>query len=760
MRCLRIIALLMAAGLAQAQDVPFPAIGSIGEEEFISGQYMERPSVAADSKGQPHMVCDFGGNTQFMKFHRIGDQWSGGVFAVGSRGGRYDASRLYIGQIEIDSRDRAWISCKFGVKEYGAMYGQGIWLFKNMDTVPKEQFFRFVCVYKGMGVITTDAKYPDQGVVIGTFGNYAVLHASGQTLSTGSLNAGPGGEKVRARIASYAPRYDSEPGRDYADGVWHTAMNGYSVASSRYQNSLRYKSGFGPVEWAAYSAYPQQGSDFSHPGVGIDLVNPLICYIGSVFNGQLCVNIWDGGRMLFPSTNLKVLDYSAMYEIRHGPAFVPAPSGGTFIFWTSGGRIKEAYLSPDGESTDPVDITSGRSPAAAMDRFGNIHLVYSSNGPRYRKLTLSELNPQAPMGRVSDTRTPVFSWTGTEAPAYTIALSRDGSLLRTVSVATNSWTPESPLEAGVYSWIVKEGEADSDEMWSRPLAFSLPPAVPVPVAPAGRIAGADADAALFTWTGADSAANKVKVELYKGVDLLGSRSTGESGSLTWPDPLEPGAYAWRAKAFRSVTNFAISSEWSPLQRFQVEVPGSCAILTPASMEAFSPGPFTAACSWTPADGAESYTLTVLHNGSLLATIPDIRATSYDLVLKGQPGYLTLIVQPYNTAGQGDPSPARTFLVNRNMTPSGGSLVSDPGTFSWTRSKPVTRYLFKLSRYSEATGKYVVVEQSWVTPAKSNPVTWRSAYAFSAGAYRWAVTDYNGTLAGFTSTATFSFRDLP
>jgi hypothetical protein len=761
MRTHALLLALLVAGPALALDASAPVIGSIGPEEIVSGLFMERPSVSTDSKCQPHMVCDAGGHTPFMKFHRVNDQWSGGVFATGGRGGRYDASRLYIGQIEVDSRDRAWISCKFGVKEYGAMYGQGIWLFRNVatDPTPPEQFFRFVCVYKGMGMVTTDAKYPDQGVVIGTFGNYAILYNNGQTLSTGSLKAGAGGEKVRARIASYAPRFGADPGKTYADGIWHTAFNGCSVESSRYQNSARYKSGLGPVEWAAYASYPSQGSDFSHPGLGIDLVNRQACYLASVFNGRLCFNIWDGTRFLFPSANLPVLDFNATYEVRHGPAFAPAPDGGTFIFWTAGGRIKTAYLSPTGTATPALDIAAGRSPAATTDREGNLHLVYSANGIRYRKLLLSALYPLAPAGRVTDTRSPVFTWSALPTEAYTLALSRDGELLQTVVAATNTWTPAADLAPGLYAWAVKEGDELIDKPWSRPLSFSIPPAIPVPGEPGSRLEEDKAAAAGFTWSCADSCVNKFKVELYKDADLLGSRSVAEA-PLTWPEPLAAGVYSWRVKAFRSLTNYTVTSEWSPLKGFQVKVPGPCLITDPGSLETFAPGPLSIPCSWTVAEGAGSYTLTLLHNGQPLASVPGVTETNYTFNFKGQPGYLTLLVEPLNDSGRGTPSPGRTFVVSRTMSPSADEtlLPGGAGLFSWTRSKRADRYLFKLARYNDSTKKYAVVSQAWVTASKRNPMSVQVAYAFGTGSYRWVITDYAGTSPGFTSTAYFKIAD--
>ncbi len=761
MEWFRLVLVSCLAGAALTASGQFEFSPSIGEAEPVASFYMERPSLATDSLGQPHLVCDGGGDTRFMKFHKVNGQWTGGIFAVGSRSGRYSASRLYVGQIEIDSRDRAWISCKFGVKEYGSMYGQGIWLFRNVSTTPNppESFFRFVCVYKGMGVVTTDSKYPDQGVVIGTFGNYAILYSDGRTLATGSLNGGPGGEKVRARIASYAPRFGAESGASYEDGVWHTAMNGYSAASSRYQNLLRYKAGLGPVEWAAYGAYPQQGSDFSHPGIGIDLLNPALCYIGSVFNGRLCINIWNGSAMTYNTSSLKVLDFGATYEVRHGPAFAPSPAGGTFIFWTSGGRIKMAYLSQDGNVTPPVDVTAGRSPAATLDRFGNIHLAYYSGGIQYRKILIAALDPWRPSGRVASTRQPEFAWSDSRTNAYTLELTLDGTPFPPLTVSTSSWTPPVDFPAGVYAWRVKEGEADSTRPWSRPLAFTIPPAMPVPVSPVQRITDVPY-AGPIEWACPDPGVQYARIELYKGADCLDRWSTtGKTTVLT--NALDAGDYAWRVKAFHSENGFQVGSDWSALQPFQVGVPGACQIISPDMLAEVGPGAQSISCSWTEAEGASHYNLTLLHNGAWLAGADAITATSHTFTRKFKPGYHTLIVQPVNSDGPGPASPARTFIVNRNMVPGANTLLSAPlPAFTWTRSKSATRYLFKLARFDDAAAKYKVVFEAWPLQGKSNPMSCSPAYSFPAGRYRWTVTDYAGATPGFTSIDFFEVQDLP
>jgi hypothetical protein len=735
-----------------------PTVTVIGPEEFVSDSNMEHPSVATDSKAQPHMVGDFGVGNSFMKYHRVKGKWSGGVFATGQRGGRYDASRLYIGQIEIDRFDRAWISCKFGVKEYGDMYGQGLWLFKDVDQTawPAEQFFRFVCVYKGMGLISTDAKYPNEGVMLGTFGNWEKISHYGQTLGKGSFGIGHGGEKIRFRIASYAPRFSTSG--SYPDGIWHNAMNGFSGSPSQYQNSLRKNAGYGPVPWAAYGAYPRMSDDYCHPGIGIDLVNPKICYIGSVFSRGLVVNIWNGERMLFNPYSLKTIDYEADFEGRLGAQFAPALSGGTFVFWSADNVIKMCFLTSSGYSSPHRIVTAGRSPGVTTDRYGNIHLVYYNGGIRYRKIQVTTLRPIDPQDKVS-TRTPRFRWTSTQASLYTIQLKRDGVNLPVQTCPSNSWRPSEDLKVGNYSWKVKEGKPDNKNQWSRALAFEVPPEIPVPVSPDSRYPTAPIKPVL-SWKNADPQANQFLLQMFKGDTLLGTRTvTGDLTSFKWPTPLEAGDYTWRIKAARAKTGHNVSSTWSAPTAFQVAVPGLVQITEPQRLETFNPGWQTVTCNWTSAEGVDSHTLKLLYNGDLIEKIESIKASRYDLTKAFQPGYYSLVVKAVNSYGTGPWSPVRTFIVKRQMIPGGGqTLAAAPRALEWTRNRNTTRYLVKVARYDRSARKYRVIREKWVAqPTRGEPLWKPSHDLMPVGSYRWSVTDYNGKKQGYTSVDYFQVR---
>ncbi len=758
--------LTLAASFVHAQA---PRIDLIGREEFVSSLNMERPSVATDSKGQPHFSCDAGGPTSrsLLKFHRVNGKWSGGVFATGYPGGRYNAGRLYVSQMEIDGKDRAWISCKFGIKEFGNMFGQGLWLFNNVSTRPRppEQFFRFVCVYKGMGVVTTDSKYVDEGVMMGTFGNWEKISASGKTLAKGSINAGHGGEKVRARIAAYAPRFrDKDDTKAYPDSIWHTAMNGSRSITASYQNSARYKAGQGPIPWAAYGVYPIMGGDFHHPGVGLDATDPRLCYISIVFYGKMSINIWDGTRMLFNPASLKVLDDQVTFEERHPPAIAPAPGpqGGAFFFWTSfDDRILCAYVSKKGVAGPIQDITAGTFAGAATDRYGNLHLVYNNNGIRYRKLLVYTLQGTTPEGRVESTRTPSFRWSDTRAARYTVALSKDGAKLATTTVSATTWTPGAPLAAGVYSWRVKEGWPTTTEPWSPALSFVIPPAAPAPLSPDSR--SASAFTPTFEWTRIDRAANQFTLQLFKngGADPIGAvTTTGDIkplvGTADWTNMLGVGSYTWNIKATRVLKGYTISSDYSDGMTFQVRVPGPAALVRPLGNTIFNPGYSAITSVWTSAAGARDYKLRVLYNGEILETYYGIGGTNFPMTRTFQPGYHTLLLQPQNAAGNGDWSDPVTVLVRRHMNPvSYAVLDRAPARLTWTRTKEATRYLAKLSKRNPATRLYQVVGEKWIaqSPFGAEPL-WKPTYSFTPGAYRWSVTDYFGTKQGYTSVAYF------
>ena len=119
----------------------------IGIQETCGAYSGTRPSVSVGSNGSICMITDQGTSNTLWYFTKIAGKWTSGIFAKGEKGGKYNASRLYMPHIEIDSKGRAWISTKFGCKEYGTMLGQGLWMIGDISKfIPT--MFRWVKILK------------------------------------------------------------------------------------------------------------------------------------------------------------------------------------------------------------------------------------------------------------------------------------------------------------------------------------------------------------------------------------------------------------------------------------------------------------------------------------------------------------------------------------------------------------------------------------------------------------------------------------
>ncbi|MCX7591469.1 MAG: hypothetical protein N2255_07560 [Kiritimatiellae bacterium] len=358
----------------------------VGDEEVVSSFVGLRPSIDVDTGGQPHIVTDDSSDARVALFHRIGGKWSGGILAEGRPGGRYDASRIYVPHIEIDRQNRAWISAKFGVKEFGTMLGTGLWCMENVNTEPRTLFFRLISereLSKGFGIVGVDPAEPGKAYVYSREGVWVEMDLSGNIRKKGKMYCGASGEKLRFVIAP----------REGQRGVWHAGMTGYSAMDSMYQNSVRDAQGLGPVAWASYAAYREMESDFYHPGIGRDGRNPTVCYLACIFNCGLVYNVWNGSKMLFSPGSLPVVDARAQFVKRFGPQWAPAPGGGAYLVWASGGRVKIVRVAMDGSlhnlfsgQTDPRDVCAGTNPTVCTDASGVIHLAYVNGGLRYRMI--------------------------------------------------------------------------------------------------------------------------------------------------------------------------------------------------------------------------------------------------------------------------------------------------------------------------------------------------------------------------------------
>lgn len=359
-----------------------PKIAKIGAEEKCGDFKGSRPSIAVDSKNLPHIIIDQGTSKELYIFHKIDRTWSQSLFAKGDPKGTYKASRLYMPHIEIDKRDRAWISCKFGCKEWGTMMGQGLWLIDNVTTNPNQKWFKNVNVHKGNANISLNKYDATSGIMLGSNGLWQEIEDDSSLSTKGQIKLGPSGEKVRFLIAGISQAY----------GIWHAVMCGYSKSDSFYG----YKNGSkqANVAWADHLRYPEMGSDMIHPGIGVDNVKPDMCYMSVIYTPGVLINIWDGTKMLFPKNSLAVVSKKGtMGTDRFGPQWAPALGGGAYLTWIQDNSVMMVYIGQDGSINNLQEgnsraICAGSNASICTDVNGDIHLAYVNGGMRYRKIEM------------------------------------------------------------------------------------------------------------------------------------------------------------------------------------------------------------------------------------------------------------------------------------------------------------------------------------------------------------------------------------
>jgi hypothetical protein len=354
----------------------------------------ERPTIAIDGLGQPHIVSDLHNMSEVYIAHRVGGSWTQRRFA--QAGAAMGASRVYLPCIVIDRQDRGWVSAWQGVKGFDAgggpvNDGQGVWLVEDISTAPTMRFLGVANRGKKNGNIAVDPFFPGLAYVVSYGGQFQEFGLDGPHQRQGSdvLDVGTSGEKIRFKI-----RQRQGGARE---GVWHIVMSGWSQESSSYRNSLM----DAKVVWASntVAAYSHpvtgMGDDMRHPGLGVDGGDPKVGYMAVAYGSSVLINIWNGTEMVYDSTDLPVIDSNAAHGgnggDRFGPQWAPAPGSGAFMCWTSGdNRIKLKRVDPDRRMSRTWDIADGHFCSLALDGPNkNLRLAYiNDNRVRYRVLTL------------------------------------------------------------------------------------------------------------------------------------------------------------------------------------------------------------------------------------------------------------------------------------------------------------------------------------------------------------------------------------
>ena len=350
----------------------------VGPEEIAGSFSGSRPTIAVDSQNQPHIVVDKDWSDVLHIYHKLNGNWSEALFAQGNFG----SDRNYLPHMEIDPNDRAWISSWYATKNVEDECGQGVWLLDSVSTAPAQVFHEKIYITWSNGNLSLDPHFPDECVVMGREGSWQKVNTSGAVFDSGQMFPGISGEKLRFLVS---------PGQG-EPGVWHAIQSGYNKSASSYQNSVRHAAGQQPAVWAGYEAYPEQGEDLLHPGLGIDWENPQAAYIAIRYNPGVVINVWNGTQMVYDPANLPVIDAATAKDgngvDRFGPQWAPAVGGGAYLCWSGGdGWVKLKKIEADGSIGPGKSIAQGSGCAMATDSEGSIHMAYVNGGMRYRKIS-------------------------------------------------------------------------------------------------------------------------------------------------------------------------------------------------------------------------------------------------------------------------------------------------------------------------------------------------------------------------------------
>jgi len=376
-------------------------IAEIGPAELAGPGGLMKPDIEVDSKSQPHIVAIKGG-TELHLFHRLAGGWQGGFFA-GLSEYHETSSDFNSPNIEIDPNDRAWVcSGVWGdpvVEHQNCPVGSGpaVWVVNSVADAPAKQpclgphDFPGNWYHGGHGMeLALDPFAPDEAMV--GDGRYSIhLTVSNQVTGTIEMPCGHGGEKTEIAMSP----------RSGQAGVLH-ALAGRGNDGTGFPYDGTYINSTMPKQeaWVLAQVYPhmleQEGGWWS---MGIDLANPLAAYIYAPLTG-VTINIWDGGKMVYPPDNLYVVDPGAatcgngMY--RYAARWAPARGGGTFLCWTSPvdgvNHVKIRYLTYLSEANYGPEtvVAPGNQCSIATDSDGHIHMTYlDGEGVKYRLLKTS-----------------------------------------------------------------------------------------------------------------------------------------------------------------------------------------------------------------------------------------------------------------------------------------------------------------------------------------------------------------------------------
>lgn len=613
------LGLLVTTGLVATLSAhASPKIVDFGTEEYV-GSGGRLPTIATDSKNQPHIVMDVGGTASFLWYSKIGTggwvkKFEGLPAGIPGNG----SPQFYNPHLEITPDDIGMLS---GVMWHP--YGMGFALINDISS-PNASISDSWTKNGGgggmlpIGNLSFDPGKPNELVAYyGNGGQWKVepftdngVRTTAADETSGALSSSlQGGEKNYFWISKAGNVQHPNTG---SHAVWHATTECY------YQNSLQFENGQGLKKWAPVpSSSNPNGSDHTYPGMCSDNKEPGTAYFIADYEIHgtqgIVMNVYDEkNEMLFASSNIPSLHSDGTSgAARFEPQIFPANNGGAWAIFSAYDFINVAYIPNDLDPADPYgdwntrvipniqQVASGSLADICVDKEGNLHIVYSNGGTRYRKLNVtgdSLLEPVYPIATIDDT-TPTLQWAATESTSFELTLTDDDDVniidARTVTLddgsmdADNVFTydPDVELAIGHYTWYIED---TAKEERSSVASFSVAPKAPVVTAPENGIR-VDGYTPTLVWTLADGATWYHVVGLYSGdgevsIDewvqapeiavVAGVEATYPTAELTLKSNLASGTVRWWVQSVSVFNGQLLAGPWSEQQTFSVGIPGT------------------------------------------------------------------------------------------------------------------------------------------------------------------------------------------
>lgn len=343
---------------------------AVTAEMKIGSGAFERSSVAWTTDGRLVVAADMGIKPvlYFGEEPVRGSSFTMRPLVDGTEKNPIYANRIMNSMVVVDADGGVWVTAKCGTKGMAGKKGitRGVLTAAVFDGDDPEVELTLKDVGHGMAQAV-----PGRAgcVVMGTEARWVQYDGTMGKIGSGDFGQMGSGEKIQFRIATKS-----------GTSVWHVCHSGCSREPSRYLCTGMAKG----ITWADYKAYPMQGDDTNHPGLGVDKKKPYRAVMGAVYGGQVRVNLADNGVLAFNAATLPSLG-EATIEDRHGPQFIPNPKGGMICLFNLKGKVMWAQVQDvlAGSAKAQV-LLSGRFASGAV-RGDRLAVCYASGGGLVKK---------------------------------------------------------------------------------------------------------------------------------------------------------------------------------------------------------------------------------------------------------------------------------------------------------------------------------------------------------------------------------------